>query len=140
MDEKPVLTVNVVTPDGPVYENTTDLVICKTTVGEVGIMPNRLPLLASLAIDEIRVKTGEDTFDEVAVSGGFIEFSNNVLSVVASAAERKEEIDTSRAERARKRAEERIAKAKEQKDDNVLRRAEVSLRRAINRLSISNKK
>ncbi|KRL84205.1 F0F1 ATP synthase subunit epsilon [Ligilactobacillus apodemi] len=140
MDEKPVLTVNVVTPDGPVYENTTDLVICKTTVGEVGIMPNRLPLLASLAIDEIRVKTGEDTFDEVAVSGGFIEFSNNVLSVVASAAERKEEIDTSRAERARKRAEARIAKAKEQKDDNELRRAEVSLRRAINRLSISNKK
>jgi len=80
MDEKPVLTVNVVTPDGSVYENTTDLVICTTTVGQVGIMPNRLPLLASLAIDKIRVKTGEDTFDEVAVSGGFIEFSNNVLS------------------------------------------------------------
>ena len=86
-------------------------------------MPNRLPLLASLAIDKIRVKTGEDTFDEVAVSGGFIEFSNNVLSVVASAAERKEEIDTSRAERARKRAEARIAKAKENHDDNELKRA-----------------
>ena len=67
MDEKPVLTVNVVTPDGVVYENTTDLAICKTTLGEVGIMPNRLPLLASLAIDKIRVKTGEETFDEVAV-------------------------------------------------------------------------
>ena len=38
MDEKPVLTVNVVTPDGSVYENTTDLVICTTTVGQVGIM------------------------------------------------------------------------------------------------------
>ena len=141
MDEKPVLTVNVVTPDGSVYENTTDLVICTTTVGQVGIMPNRLPLLASLAIDKIRVKTGEDTFDEVAVSGGFIEFSNNVLSVVASAAERKEEIDTSRAERARKRAEARIAKAKakENHDDNELKRAEVSLRRAINRLSVSKK-
>ena len=139
MDEKPVLTVNVVTPDGSVYEDTTDLVICTTTVGQVGIMPNRLPLLASLAIDKIRVKTGEDTFDEVAVSGGFIEFSNNVLSVVASAAERKEEIDTSRAERARKRAEARIAKAKENHDDNELKRAEVSLRRAINRLSVSKK-
>ena len=138
MDEKPVLTVNVVTPDGSVYENTTDLVICTTTVGQVGIMPNRLPLLASLAIDKIRVKTGEDTFDEVAVSGGFIEFSNNVLSVVASAAE-KEEIDTSRAERARKRAEARIAKAKENHDDNELKRAEVSLRRAVNRLSVSKK-
>lgn len=139
MDEKPVLTVNVVTPDGVVYENTTDLAICKTTLGEVGIMPNRLPLLASLAIDKIRVKTGEETFDEVAVSGGFIEFSDNVLSVVASAAERKEDIDASRAERARKRAEARIEKAKEVNDVDELRRAEVSLRRALNRLSLSKK-
>lgn len=139
MDEKPVLTVNVVTPDGVVYENTTDLAICKTTLGEVGIMPNRLPLLASLAIDKIRVKTGEESFDEVAVSGGFIEFSDNVLSVVASAAERKEDIDASRAERARKRAEARIEKAKEVNDVDELRRAEVSLRRALNRLSLSKK-
>ncbi|MEY8662232.1 F0F1 ATP synthase subunit epsilon [Ligilactobacillus faecis] len=139
MDEKPVLTVNVVTPDGVVYENTTDLAICKTTLGEVGIMPNRLPLLASLAIDKIRVKTGEETFDEVAVSGGFIEFSDNVLSVVASAAERKEDIDASRAERARKRAEARIEKAKKVNDVDELRRAEVSLRRALNRLSLSKK-
>ena len=50
MDEKSILTINVVTPDGSVYENTTDLVICKTTVGEIGIMPNHFPLLASLAI------------------------------------------------------------------------------------------
>lgn len=139
MDEKPVLTVNVVTPDGVVYENTTDLAICKTTLGEVGIMPNRLPLLASLAIDKIRVKTGEESFDEVAVSGGFIEFSDNVLSVVASAAERKEDIDASRAERARKRAEARIEKAKKVNDVDELRRAEVSLRRALNRLSLSKK-
>ena len=82
MDDKSLLTVNVVTPDGVVYDNTTDLAVCKTTLGEVGIMPNRVPLLASLAIDEVRVKTGEDSFDEISVSGGFIEFSNNVLSVV----------------------------------------------------------
>ena len=70
MDDKSLLTVNVVTPDGVVYDNTTDLAVCKTTLGEVGIMPIRVPLLASLAIDEVRVKTGEDSFDEIAVSGG----------------------------------------------------------------------
>ena len=104
MDEKSILTINVVTPDGSVYENTTDLVICKTTVGEIGIMPNHLPLLASLAIDEVRVKVDDENFDEIAVSGGFVEFSDNNLSVVASAAERKETIDVSRAERAKQRA------------------------------------
>ena len=137
MDDKSLLTVNVVTPDGVVYDNMTDLAVCKTTLGEVGIIQNRVPLLASLAIDEVRVKTGEDSFDEIAVSGGFIEFSNNVLSVVASAAERKENIDASRAERARARAEKRIATAKETHNVDDLRRAEVSLRRAMNRLNIS---
>ena len=137
MDEKSILTINVVTPDGSVYENTTDLVICKTTVGEIGIMPNHLPLLASLAIDEERVKVDDENFDEIAVSGGFVEFSDNNLSVVASAAERKETIDVSRAERAKQRAEKRIEEAKNENNDIDLRRAEVSLRRAINRLNIS---
>ena len=137
MDEKSILTINVVTPDGSVYENTTDLVICKTTVGEIGIMPNHLPLLASLAIDEVRVKVDDENFDEIAVSGWFVEFSDNTLSVVASAAERKETIDVSRAERAKQRAEKRIEEAKNENNDIDLRRAEVSLRRAINRLNIS---
>ena len=137
MDEKSILTINVVTPDGSVYENTTDLVICKTTVGEIGIMPNHLPLLASLAIDEVRVKVDDENFAEIAVSGGFVEFSDNTLSVVASAAERKETIDVSRAERAKQRAEKRIEEAKNENNDIDLRRAEVSLRRAINRLNIS---
>ena len=137
MDEKSILTINVVTPDGSVYENTTDLVICKTTVGEIGIMPNHLPLLASLAIDEVRVKVDDENFDEIAVSGGFVEFSDYTLSVVASAAERKETIDVSRAERAKQRAEKRIEEAKNENNNIDLRRAEVSLRRAINRLNIS---
>ncbi|HJE97880.1 MAG TPA: F0F1 ATP synthase subunit epsilon [Ligilactobacillus acidipiscis] len=138
MADKPELTVNVVTPDGSVYEKTTDMAICKTTQGEIGIMPNRLPLLASLAIDEVRVRQDNGEYDEVAVSGGFLEFSNNTLSIVASAAERKEDIDSKRAERARERAQERIEKAKQAHNPDELRRAEVSLRRALNRLNISN--
>ena len=114
------------------------MAICKTTQGEIGIMPNRLPLLASLAIDEIRVRQDNGEYDEVAVSGGFLEFSNNTLSIVASAAERKEDIDSKRAERARERAQERIEKAKQAHNPDELRRAEVSLRRALNRLNISN--
>ena len=137
MADKPVLTVNVVTPDGSVYENTTTLAICKTTVGEVGIMPNHIPMLASLAIDEIKIKVTDDKFDEVAVSGGFLEFSDNVLSIVASSAERKEDIDTVRAKRALERAEKRIEQAKQTHNVNDLKRAEVSLRRAMNRLNVS---
>lgn len=137
MSDKPELTVSVVTPDGEVYENKTTLAICKTAEGELGIMPNHTPVLASLAIDEVRVKNGEDQYDEIAIGGGFLEFSNNVLSIVASAAERKENIDTSRAERARDRAKERIEKAQNEHDVKELKRAEISLKRALNRIKIS---
>ena len=140
MDAKSVITVNIVTPDGSVYDEATDLVICKTTVGELGIMPNHIPTLAALTIDRVRVRKGEDQFDEIAVSGGFMEFSDNTLSIVASAAEKSEDIDTNRAQRAKERAEKRIAHAKESHNVDELKRAEVSLRRAINRISISRHK
>jgi F-type H+-transporting ATPase subunit epsilon len=95
--------------------------------------------LASLAIDEIRVKkTGtEDQFDEIAVSGGFVEFSANLATVVANSAECKEDIDSERAAKARKRAEERLEKAKQTHDADQMKRAEISLRRAINRLNVA---
>lgn len=139
MDEKPVLTVDVVTPDGSVYQNQTTMVVCKTTLGEIGIMPNHVPTLAALAIDKVRVKVGEDAYDEIAVSGGFMEFSHNTLSIVASAAERRENIDANRAQRAKERAERRIAEAKEGHNIDELHRAEVSLKRAINRIKIAGK-
>ncbi|MCP0885954.1 F0F1 ATP synthase subunit epsilon [Ligilactobacillus sp. WILCCON 0076] len=139
MDAKPTIVVNIVTPDGSVYENSTSLVVCKTTVGEIGIMPNHIPTLAALAIDRVRVQTTEEKFDEIAVSGGFMEFSDNTLSIVASSAEKREDIDTNRAQRAKERAEKRIEEAKQTHNVDELRRAEVSLRRAINRISISNK-
>lgn len=137
MSKNDELTVNVVTPDGSVYEGKTTLVICTTTKGQIGIMPNRLPLLATLAIDKIKVRKDDGTYEEVAVSGGFIEFSNNLLSVVANAAEKADDIDVTRAEHARDRAQARIKKAKEEKNADDLKRAEVALKRAINRINIS---
>ncbi|WP_311407535.1 F0F1 ATP synthase subunit epsilon [Liquorilactobacillus uvarum] len=139
MAEQSVLTVNIVTPDGSVYEEKTTMAIFKTTVGEIGVLPNHIPLLASLQIDEVRVKIDgtDDKFEEIAVSGGFVEFSKNIATVVANSAELKENIDSDRAERARKRAEEKLARAKQEHDVDTLRRAEVSLRRAVNRLNIS---
>ncbi|KRL00130.1 F0F1 ATP synthase subunit epsilon [Liquorilactobacillus capillatus] len=139
MAEQSVLTVNIVTPDGSVYEGQTTMAIFKTTIGEIGVLPNHIPLLASLQIDEVRMKVEgtEDKFEEIAVSGGFVEFSNNTATVVANSAERKENIDSERAERARKRAEEKLVRAKQEHDTDTLRRAEVSLRRAVNRLNIS---
>ena len=137
MSDTPELKVSVVTPDGVVYKNNTSLVVCKTSNGEIGLMANHTPLLATVAIGEVKIKLADGNYDEVAVGGGFLEFSNNNLSIIADVAERKENIDISRAERARNRAKERIEKARNLHDDDELRRAEISLKRAINRIKVS---
>ncbi|MFT9372680.1 F0F1 ATP synthase subunit epsilon [Liquorilactobacillus hordei] len=139
MAEQDLLTVSVVTPDGNVYESQTRLAVFKTTVGEIGILPNHIPLIASLEIDEVRIKVQgtDDKFDEIAVSGGFVEFSNNVATVVANSAEKKENIDANRATKARERAERRLETAKQNNDVDTAKRAEISLRKAVNRINIS---
>ncbi len=107
MSKNDELTVSVVTPAGSVYEGTTSLAICSTPEGKIGIMPNRLPLLTTLVIDEVKIQQPDGSFENIAISGGFLEFSNNELSIVAPAAER--------AMSARDRAQKRIAEAKSNK-------------------------
>ncbi|MHC9532926.1 F0F1 ATP synthase subunit epsilon [Dellaglioa sp. BT-FLS60] len=137
MAEDSVLTVSIVTPDGSVYDNKAKMVIVKTPSGEMGILPNHIPVIASLEIDAVRIKVSDSQEDKVAVSGGFIEFSKNVATVVANAAECQEDIDEKRAQAAKARAEQMISTAKETKNKNELKRSEIALRRAINRIKVS---
>ena len=62
--------------------------------------------------------------------------SENVASIVADSAERERDIDLSRAQAARDRAQKRIAQAKNDHNQDDLRRAQVALRRAINRINV----
>ncbi|WP_283678567.1 F0F1 ATP synthase subunit epsilon [Lentilactobacillus sp. Marseille-Q4993] len=138
MADDSVITVSIVTPDGKVYEHSADMLVVSTKGGQLGIMANHLPVIATLAVDETRVKhDGEE--DRIAVNGGFIEFSNNVATIVADSAENQSDIDLARAESARKRAEIRLKEAREKQDKDSALRAQVALRRAINRINIANK-
>lgn len=140
-DEQSVLTVSIVTPDGNVYDNEqVKMLVVKTQLGELGIMANHVPVIASLAFNEARIQSANsDQKDEIAVNGGFIEFSDNVATIVADSAEKQEEIDVERAQNAKKRAEARIKKAQDAHDKDELARAEVALRRAINRINVAGK-
>ena len=133
------LTVNVVTPAGLVYDHHAKIVVARTTDGEIGILPHHAPIIVPLTIDEVRVKRiDSDTHvDWVAVNGGILEVRDNVVSIVADSAERDRDIDVSRAERAKQRAERQIEEAKQVEDIDQLRRATVALHRAINRINVS---
>ena len=77
-----------------------------------------------------------DHENHIAVNGGFMEFSNNVASIVADSAERERNIDLSRAQRAKERAEKAIAEANAKHDVDSVRRAQVALQRAVNRIYV----
>ena len=134
-----ILTVNVMTPDGLVYDHHARIVVARTTDGELGILPKHAPIIVPLAIDEVRIKrTDSDTHvDWVAVNGGIMEVRDNVVSIIADSAERERDIDVSRAERAKQRAERMIQEAKQTENIDELKRASVALHRAINRINVA---
>ena len=135
------LTVNVVTPNGIVYDHHATMVVAKTISGELGILPRHAPIIAPLMIDEVKVRrVDSDTHvDWIAVNGGIIEVADNVITIVADSAERARDIDISRAERAKLRAEKAIEEAKDQHSVDMERRAKIALQRAINRINVGNR-
>ncbi len=126
--------VSVVTPDGKVYDGDVDMVSVRTVEGELGILPRHIPLVAPLAIGAARLKKGS-TVEKVAVSGGFVEVRPDQVTILAEAAEMSSGIDVERARKAKERAEKRLSGAKTEKID--IARAELALKRAINRLDVS---
>ncbi|WP_026907708.1 F0F1 ATP synthase subunit epsilon [Paucisalibacillus globulus] len=127
------LTVSVVTPDGPVLEDTYEMVSCKAENGELGILPGHIPLVAPLAISSVRLKR-DSSEDKLAINGGFLEVRPDKVTILAQSAEKPSDIDVARAEKAKDRAEQRLRS----NDDHIDRlRAELALRRAANRLDVA---
>ncbi|WP_080872379.1 F0F1 ATP synthase subunit epsilon [Oceanobacillus timonensis] len=128
------LEVSVVTPEGPILEDSFDMVVCKADTGEIGILPKHIPLVSPLQISIARLKKADDTV-EVAISGGFMEVQPDKVTILAQSAETANHIDVLRAREAKDRAEKRL----QDKSDTVDRyRAEHALKRAVNRLEIAN--
>jgi F-type H+-transporting ATPase subunit epsilon len=131
------IKVSVVTPDGPVYESDVEMVSTKAQSGELGILPGHIPMVAPLAIGVVRMKKNGKEQDFVAVSGGFLEVRPDKVTILAQAAERAEDIDVERAQRAKERAEQRL---RDQKLEDIdFKRAELALQRAINRLTVTGR-
>jgi F-type H+-transporting ATPase subunit epsilon len=122
----------IVSQDRMVFEGDADIVVLPGTDGEMGILPHHAPLLTTLKIGIIKVRSGgkEEIF---TVAGGVAEVQPEIVTVLADAAENVEEIDVARAEAARKRAEEILAKGIPADTDSYLK-MEAALRKSNLRL------
>ena len=127
------VTVNIVTPDGPVYENEVTMVIAKTAAGDIGVLAGHVPMVAPLKISAVKLNKADGKTDVVTVSGGFVEVRPDKISILASSAELAENIDVARAKEAQKRAEARL---QQKQGDIDTKRAEAALARAVNRIKV----
>nr|WP_216855517.1 F0F1 ATP synthase subunit epsilon [Paenibacillus alba] len=129
--------MEIVTPERKVYAEQANMVSVKGVEGELGILPNHIPLVTPLKIAPITVKKQGSKDEIIAVNGGFMEVRKDKVVILAESAELPEQIDIDRAKAAKERAEKRLA---ETKQDNVdFKRAEAALQRAVNRISVSGK-
>ncbi|MDD5590153.1 MAG: ATP synthase F1 subunit epsilon [Candidatus Portnoybacteria bacterium] len=111
MPTEKTIKFQIVTPERLLMEEEITQVTVPTRQGEITVLPEHLPLVASLApgVLGIRLKNGEA--EVTSVSGGFIEVQKGKIVILADTAERGHEIDIDRAQEAKKRAEELKTKA-----------------------------
>jgi len=126
------LKLDIVTAERVVYSDEADVVVAPGIDGQLGILPHHAPLMTTLQPGELRVRKGGEEFS-LAISGGFLEVRPDRVIILADAAERAEEIDVSRAEEAKRRAEELLRHPTPEVD---VARADASMRRALARLQV----
>ena len=143
------MTVQVVTPDGLKYDHHASFIHAVTKDGQIGILPGHINLIAPLEVDELKVRRVDDEshVDWIAVNGGIIEVKDDFITIIANSAELDRDIDVSRAERAKQRAERVLEEetkrvleeaTKSDRNDDV-QRAQIALRRALNRINVGTK-
>jgi len=131
-----VIELVVVTPQKKLVDRQVAEVMLPGTEGYFGVLPGHAPFLTSLKVGEITYREGSETH-RLSVAWGFAEVLPEKVSVLADIAERAEEIDLPRAERAKQRAEGRL---REGGGDVDWERARAALERAVARIQVCSKR
>lgn len=127
------LQLEIVTAERVVLSEEVDMVSAPASEGRVGILPRHEAMLTTLQAGELHY-TKNGVSIPFAISGGFMEVLPTKVTILADTAERADEIDESRAEAARIKAEEAMRNRQGAED---MARAEAALRRAMIRLQVA---
>ena len=134
------LKLEIVTPDRALLLEEVDEVVVPGSQGEFGVLPGHTPLLSTLKIGELWYRQGQEKH-YLAIAFGFVEVLPDRVTVLAQVGERAQEIDIARAERAKQRAEQRLAKAQPHLTqlDFDIERARVALMKSLLRLQVASR-
>ena len=129
------LNLEIVTPDRSLIREQVDEVVVPGSEGYLGILPGHTPLLATLGENEMWYRKGQEKH-YLKISRGFVEVLPDRVTILAQIAEKAEDIDLTRAQAAKKRAEERLSKPPVDMDAE---RARIALLKAIIRLQVASR-
>jgi F-type H+-transporting ATPase subunit epsilon len=128
------IQLEIVTPERLVVNDTAEYIEIPGKTGYLGVLPGHAPLITELAVGEISYNNAGKT-KRLAVAWGFAEVLQNKVTILAETAEKAEEIDTARAEAAKKKAEAELQKAGVEGNKD----AQAALDRANVRLDVAGK-
>ncbi|MBA3009476.1 MAG: F0F1 ATP synthase subunit epsilon [Proteobacteria bacterium] len=131
------LFLEVVTPQKAVVSEEVEIVVAPGSEGEFGALKGHTTFLTSLKMGTLRYKDVNGKERLLFINGGFAEVLPDKVTILAESAERRKDIDVTRAREAKERAEKRLA---DKAADLDFIRAEAALRRAIDRIKIAGTK
>lgn len=130
------LQVEIITPEKIAYQKEADEIIVPTVNGQIAILPNHVSLVTQVGEGELVIKESNKDF-LFGITGGFLEVSNNKVSILADYAIESDSINETKAKEAKERAE-KLMKEKLSEKDMI--QAEMDLRRSILELKVAGRK
>jgi F-type H+-transporting ATPase subunit epsilon len=122
-----MLQVELVSPERILHRGEAEMVVARTTDGEIAFLTGHAPFIGALGIGTVKIVGGDAGEQRAAVHGGFVEVSQDRVSILSDVAELADQIDAERARRALEAAETRSRAEDDAEAEAALRRARVRL-------------
>ena len=133
------LVLDIVTPEKKFFSGEVENVYLPGTEGELGILPGHVPLVTGLAAGELRYSTG-GTVEELAIGAGFVEVTQEKVTVLTDLAVTDAEIDEARVEEAMRRAEEELSKIDHSENTEEVAALQAAIAKSMAQLKLKRKR
>ena len=134
------MELTIVTPEKTTFHDIIEELALNTADGEIDILPGHVSLFTKVMPGEVMIRYDNHKQLFMAITGGFLEISNNKLTLLADYAVRAEEIEVEKALDAQKRAEAALKKAESDVDSRDYATAQGELRKAILELHVAKRR
>ena len=129
-----LINLKILTPKGIYFQDDVYRIDLKTKSGSIGVLKGHVPIVSGLEIDQLSILDKQKKPTKYALAGGLLNVSGDEAIIITLAIESTKDIDKKRAELAKSKAQQLLSDSK--KGDKSMLKAELALKRAINRLKV----